>query len=187
MLYPIMYYVLWNCIVTIIKVTKPSVYYWQIPKHIIIKIWNQQLNVQTQCTSAYSHLSFTDYKFFKQSYYATNFTCREYEELYSKSNHIIRYNYEYKIGTKMCKLYKCIHSLLLSFTYAFTPCSWALHMQPQFALELHKCIHNCPRALHMQPQFALELYIYATTIHSWLLYIHPQFAFELHICIHNLP
>ena len=93
----------------------------------------------------------------------------------------------------MCKLYKCIHSLLLSYTYAFTPCSWALHMQPQFTLEfyicthklpesftyicihnfapeLHICIHNCPRALHMQPQFAFELYIYMQpqfTLESW--------------------
>ena len=48
------------------------------------------------------------------------------------------------------ELYICIHSLLLSSTYASTICPRALHMQLQFALELYICIHK----------FALELYIY---------------------------
>ena len=89
-----------------------NIFFDKFPKHIIVKIWNQQLNVQTQCTSAYSHLSFTGYKFFKQSYFATIFTSRDREEQYSKSNHIIHYNYEYKMGTKSA-----------NFTYATTVCS----------------------------------------------------------------
>ena len=66
--------------------------------------------------------------------------------------------------------------LLLSFTYAFTPCSWALHMQPQFTLEFYICTHKLPKS-----------FTYATTIHSWSSHMHPQFALELHICIHNCP